>query len=634
MNELVVIVVAYHGAEDLRRCLRSVVGAVPVVVVDNSSDPAVARVAEQAGARYVDSGANLGFAGGVNVGLRLVPDDADVLLLNPDAVLTANALQALHERLRGPGAERVGALSPSLQDPASGASQRVRWPLPTPRWMWREALGLPGRTGAQDEFCVGAVLLLRAEARAEVGLFDERFFLYAEETDWQRRMLAAGWSAAEARDLRALHTGAGTSTDLTRREVLFHAGTETYVRKWHGSTGWTSYRAAAWLGATLRSRVLTGDRATAARARAELYRKGPRSVAALPQRTPVAGRRVVHVVVTEAFAGVERYVCEVAREQAARGAVVTVVGGDPSRMPAELGRGRHVPASTVRVAAAAVARLGRQDVVHAHMTAAELVCVVSAPFHGAPVVSTRHFAGPRGSSVAVRITGRAVRARLAQQIAISRFVAASIGEPAVVLHNGVRAQSEQDALRERVVLCMQRLEVEKATDLALRAWAASGLAGRGLRLDLAGDGALRSSLEDLAVALRINGSVRFLGRVTDTDARLRSAGLLLATATAEPFGLSVAEAMALGTPVVASDGGAHPELLGEHGWTFRSGEPAAAAAALRRAVERPEQERRAYGELLRERQRELFDLGSHVTALDELYASLVRNTRFSGEQPA
>ncbi|MGY1779787.1 glycosyltransferase [Geodermatophilus sp. SYSU D01036] len=622
MGDLAVVVVAYHGAEKLDACLRALERAAPVVVVDNSADPDVEAVAHRNAAEYVDAGGNLGFAGGVNLGIAHLEPGTDVLLLNPDAILDVDGLHALHTALHAPGAEQIAALSPALADPANKELQQVRWPFPTPGRMWREALGLTRLAPPPPEFCVGAVLLLRREALDQVGRFDERFFLYAEETDWQRRAVEAGWRTAELPGVTALHEGAGTSTDLSRREVLFHAGTETYIRKWFGPSGWASYRAAAVLGAAIRGLVLRGDRGVAARARASLYLRGPRQVAALPSRTAPAGRRITHVVVTDAFAGVERYVCEVAREQAARGAVVTVIGGDPERMPAELGAARYRPAATVLSAARELMRLGRQDILHAHMTAAEFAAVLASPWHRAAIVSTRHFAGPRGSSLPVRALGRLVRTRIRRQIAISSFVADAIHEPATVIPNGVRSQPAGEEPRDRVVLCLNRLEREKATEVALEAWAASGVAQDGWELHVAGSGSERSQLEELAARLEIQDSVRFLGHVADTATLLRRASLLFAPATAEPFGLSVAEAMAHGTPVLASDGGAHYELVGEEGWTFLSGDVAAAATQLRKIVDMSEAERQAEGTRLRRRQREAFNLDYHVNVVSDLYSGL------------
>ena len=490
--------------------------------------------------------------------------------------------------------------------------------------------GLSRRLPPPDEYCIGAVLLLRRQAIDDVGPFDERFFLYAEETDWQRRAAEAGWRTVEVADVTAVHLGAGTSTDKGRREALFHAGIETYVRKWFGRAGWMSYRAAAALGAGLRGMLLRGPEAAAAQARASLYLRGPRSVADLPSRRTHVGRRVVHVVVTDAFAGVERYVAEVARAQADRGSIVTVVGGNAARMTAELGEVRHLPAADVKTAVRQLARLGRQDIVHAHMTAAEFAAVAAAPRHRAAIISTRHFAGPRGSHVVARLAGRLVRNCIDQQIAISNFVASAIEEPAVVIPNGVRVQHDDGGQRDRVVLCLQRLELEKATDVALRAWALSGVAERGWKLHLAGSGSLRPQLESLTEALGTQDSVVFLGHVRDNTAHLRRAGLLLATATAEPFGLSVAEAMALGTPVLASDGGAHQELLGNDGWTFIAGDASDAARHLRHAVEATTAERGCYGTHLRERQRSLFDLAGHVNQLHHLYRDIL--TRAGGPQ--
>jgi GT2 family glycosyltransferase len=128
---------------------------------------------------------------------------------------------------------------------------------------------------------IGAVLLLRWDALSQVGLFDERFFLYAEEVDWQRRALALGWRSAVCDEVVASHIGAGTSDDPLRREALFHAAHETYIRKWYGRRGWWVYRTAACLGAAARAAVLPGGRRAEARRRALLYLRGPRRSASL-----------------------------------------------------------------------------------------------------------------------------------------------------------------------------------------------------------------------------------------------------------------------------------------------------------------------------------------------------------------
>ena len=85
---------------------------------------------------------------------------------------------------------------------------------------------------------IGSVLLLRAEALDQVGALDERFFLYAEETDWAYRAHRLGWRHAAVHEVRAVHVGAGTSGDAARREAHFHASQERYLRKHYGALGW------------------------------------------------------------------------------------------------------------------------------------------------------------------------------------------------------------------------------------------------------------------------------------------------------------------------------------------------------------------------------------------------------------
>ena len=89
-----------------------------------------------------------------------------------------------------------------------------------------------------------------------------------------------GWTHAEVPAARAVHAGAGTSRDATRREAHFHASQERYLRKHYGALGWQAARVGQWLGAMTRSVVLRGERGREARRRAALYRLGPTRVEA------------------------------------------------------------------------------------------------------------------------------------------------------------------------------------------------------------------------------------------------------------------------------------------------------------------------------------------------------------------
>ena len=277
---LEIVVVAYGAPELLRSALEPVAG-LPVTVVDNSSLPEIAALCAELGVRYLDPGRNGGFAAGVNVGLRnrLVPG-ADVLLLNPDAVISADDIAALQRALHA--GDDLASVGPGQVDD-DGQAARVDWWLPSPSGTWLEALGL-ARLRRDPTYVIGSVLLLRAEALAQVGGFDERFFLYAEEADWAYRAHRLGWRHVGVPEARAVHIGAGTGGDPRRREAHFHASQERYLRKHYGALGWQWARLGQLVGATARALVLPGDRSRAARRRAALYRLGPARVEARLRR--------------------------------------------------------------------------------------------------------------------------------------------------------------------------------------------------------------------------------------------------------------------------------------------------------------------------------------------------------------
>jgi GT2 family glycosyltransferase len=267
-----VVVVAYGAPEHLRRALAPLDG-MPVTVVDNSSSVAVREACAPLGIRYLDPGTNLGFGGGVNLALaeRLKPG-ADVLLLNPDAELMPADLDRLHRALLAD--PRLATVGPRQVDAVGGAS-RVGWPFPTPVRTWAEALGLGGLVSRDSDYAIGSVLLLRVEALAQVGRFDERFFLYAEETDWAYRAYRLGWRHAVVPSVTALHIGGVTSTDHRRRDTHFRASNELYLRKHYGSAGWQLARMGQVGGSAARGVLLRDERGADARRRLGAYLRGP-----------------------------------------------------------------------------------------------------------------------------------------------------------------------------------------------------------------------------------------------------------------------------------------------------------------------------------------------------------------------
>jgi glycosyltransferase involved in cell wall biosynthesis len=116
----------------------------------------------------------------------------------------------------------------------------------------------------------------------------------------------------------------------------------------------------------------------------------------------------------------------------------------------------------------------------------------------------------------------------------------------------------------------------------LRAFAIAAAAIPNLRMAIAGDGPLRSTLEELARQLSIADRVRFLGNQDDVTILLRSVDLFALSSKFEPFGVALLEAKAAGLPIVATTVNEIPEIVadGESGLLTTPGHAAGMAAAF------------------------------------------------------
>ena len=342
-----------------------------------------------------------------------------------------------------------------------------------------------------------------------------------------------------------------------------------------------------------------------------------------------AGRlRILHAIRSDGFSGVEQFVLRLARAQAADGHRVTVIGGATDRMRPALAVANidHVPAARTMEVTRAVRELrSRFDVVNTHMTAADIGTAAALWFtrrsRRPAVVATRHFAKPRGRAGPLPI-GPFVRRRIDAQISISRAVADAVDGGSTVVHSGIDNRPLHDVtLRGRVVLMAQRLQPEKATDIGIRAFAASGLVD-GWTLQIAGIGPEREMLRALADELGISSAVEFLGYRADLPQVMDRAGLLIAPCPVEGLGLTLLEAMAGGLPVVAAGAAGHLDVLAglDSRAMFPPGDADAAARNLRSLAE-DEPGRNALSLTARKRQQGEFSLQAQVAATEAVYRS-------------
>ncbi len=175
-------------------------GLCECIVVDNASRDGTAGFVRSGypWVTVVESGGNLGFGRGCNIGLARARTRY-ILFHNPDAVLEPDALETLVRFMdEHPRAAMVG---PAMVLGGGGLQYAGR--LPTPWTVIAATLGRPirgdqrrdirpGEAPFQTDFLVGAMLLCRRDVLEGLGGFDPRFFLYFDETDLCRRLLDAG----------------------------------------------------------------------------------------------------------------------------------------------------------------------------------------------------------------------------------------------------------------------------------------------------------------------------------------------------------------------------------------------------------------------------------------------------------
>ena len=246
--ELSFCVVNTNGGPLLARCLDAIERTAPsdvdyeVLVLDNASDDGSAATARsRSGVRLIELERRTGKAANDSTLLEAATGTF-CLLLNEDAELQDGAVAALLDALReDPKAAAAGAqlLAPD------GTPQPCAWRFPSIATALAGAVFLHriatvqsgGDSVRQVDWMQSSALLVRRSAAAQIGWLDPDFFVYSDETDFQKRLHDAGWHVLHVPQARAIHHEQ-LSTDAAaaeRRITEFHRGRDRYMRKHHGA---------------------------------------------------------------------------------------------------------------------------------------------------------------------------------------------------------------------------------------------------------------------------------------------------------------------------------------------------------------------------------------------------------------
>lgn len=255
-----IVTVAYRSDDVLTGFLGSVPAAtsrpVTTIVADNSpGEGRTAEIAAAAGARYLPIPANPGYGGAVNAAADEIPPSVEwILVVNPDVVLAPGCLDTLVAA--GDSDARIGSIGPRVLNddgttyPSARAVPSLRtgvghalfanlWAANPWTRRYRDDLA-PTDQPRGVGWLSGSCVLVRRRAFAELGGFDDGYFMYFEDVDLGYRLGQAGYRNVYEPAAQATHAGAhSTASDSARMIRAHHESARRFInRKYAGWWLW------------------------------------------------------------------------------------------------------------------------------------------------------------------------------------------------------------------------------------------------------------------------------------------------------------------------------------------------------------------------------------------------------------
>ena len=309
---LSIVIVSWNVRALLQRALSSIYASwgnqpgLEVIVVDNASnDDTTAMIAQTfPQVTLIPNSENQGFTIGNNQGIARANGEY-LFLLNPDTEVLDKALE--HLLTYAQTHPEVGVIGPQLLNPDRSV-QSSRRHFPTLPVLFLESTWLQGLASqrllthyyAQEQaddviqavdWITGAAMLIRREIVANVGAFDEDFFMYSEELDWCRRIKEAGWEIVYYPEAQIIHhEGKSSEQVVPARHIYFQSSKIHYTQKVYGKLAAESLRVwllgqYIWQIALERLKWLVGSQKPLRASRIAAYRQVLRSK--LRQKGPV-----------------------------------------------------------------------------------------------------------------------------------------------------------------------------------------------------------------------------------------------------------------------------------------------------------------------------------------------------------
>jgi GT2 family glycosyltransferase len=237
-----IIILTWNGLDFTKACLDSLSANTDferyeVIVADNGSDDGTAEyLRERPGIRVIWNGRNLGFAKGNNIAIRQRGSESDVILLNNDTeIVQPDWIARLQETAYS--APDIGIAGCRLVRP-DGTLQHAGTFMPLDTF-WGQQIGGGEKDINQhneDKEVEGAVFAcayLKREVLDSVGLLDEEYFSYFEDTDYCLRAKEAGFRTVYCASVKIVHhENVSTRVNGVRHGDLFERAQKVFRRKW------------------------------------------------------------------------------------------------------------------------------------------------------------------------------------------------------------------------------------------------------------------------------------------------------------------------------------------------------------------------------------------------------------------
>ena len=217
-----------------------------IIVVDNVSNDGIEEMIREnfSEVKFIQAKKNRGYAAGNNLGIKSARGKY-ILILNPDVVVLEGAIEKMYEFMETH--PEAGLLGPRLNSP-DGSLQETCYRFPkffTPffrrtflgkLWFVKKHLDqflmrdYDHQTARKVNWLQGSCLIARSKAIGEVGLLDERFFTYFEDTDWCKRFWQKNWEVWYLPEIEIIHYhGQASSGGLLN---IFKKPTRIHIASW------------------------------------------------------------------------------------------------------------------------------------------------------------------------------------------------------------------------------------------------------------------------------------------------------------------------------------------------------------------------------------------------------------------